>query len=181
MRTFFALQNQYWLITPSRRVSHELVSLCLGSWADYWGKPWSDSPHQHWDQVLLLPSQAIGKTLAWLKMQHVPWRCFSSCPSWTVLTALCVAFQLISIVTRTNSQNHITTVLWSLHWLPVSKGIEYKIICFTYHCVHKTAPQYLHELVSQSSPPRSFRPSFLCRQNLFRFDENTNTRHSETR
>ena len=30
------------------------------------------------------------------------------------------------IVTRTKSQQHITPVLWSLHWLPVTKWIEYK-------------------------------------------------------
>ena len=33
------------------------------------------------------------------------------------------------IVTRTKSQQHITPVLWSLHWLPVTKRIENKILC----------------------------------------------------
>ena len=36
------------------------------------------------------------------------------------------------IVTRTKSREHITPVRRSLHWLPVTKRIEYKILCLTY-------------------------------------------------
>ena len=32
------------------------------------------------------------------------------------------------IVTRTKSREHITPVLQSLHWLPITKQIEYKIL-----------------------------------------------------
>ena len=48
------------------------------------------------------------------------------------------------IVTRTKSQEHITPVRRSLHWLPVSKQIEYKILFLTYQCAHKTTPQCLY-------------------------------------
>ena len=40
-----------------------------------------------------------------------------------------------------NSWEHITPVLWSLHWLPIFKWIK--------QCMHETVPQYLQELVSQ--------------------------------
>ena len=53
------------------------------------------------------------------------------------------------IVTRTKSWDCITPVLY---WLPVSKQIEYKILCLTCQCVHKTALQYLQELVSLYNP-----------------------------
>ena len=52
------------------------------------------------------------------------------------------------IVTRTKSWGHITPLLQSLHWLPVTKRIEYKILCLTHQCVHKTTPQYLQKLAS---------------------------------
>ena len=57
------------------------------------------------------------------------------------------------IVTRTKSREHITPVLRSMHWLPVTKRIEYKILCLTHQCVHKTTPQYLQELVSNTIHP----------------------------
>ena len=48
------------------------------------------------------------------------------------------------IVTRTKSQQHITPVLWSLHWLPVTKWIEYKSsvspinVCIKlHHSIHR--------------------------------------------
>ena len=64
------------------------------------------------------------------------------------------------IVTRTKSREHITPVLRPLRWLPVTKRIEYKIPCLTYQWVHKTAPQYLQELVSQYNPPCSLPVSY---------------------
>ena len=56
------------------------------------------------------------------------------------------------IVTRTKSREHITPVLQSLHWLPVTKRIDNKILCLTFQCVYKTAPQYPQEPVSQYNP-----------------------------
>ena len=72
------------------------------------------------------------------------------------------------------SEEHITPVLQSLHWLPVTKRIEYKILCFTYRSVQKTASQYLQELVCQYNPPRSLRSSSLYRLSVSGFGENTN-------
>ena len=77
-------------------------------------------------------------------------------------------------MTRTKSQDHITPILQSLHWLPVSKWIEYKILCLTYWCVRKAAPQYLQELVSPHNAPCSLHSSSLCRLSVSEFGENTN-------
>ena len=87
----------------------------------------------------------------------------------------------VRIVTRTKSRDHITPVLRSLHWLPVSKRTEYKILCLTYQCVHKTTPQYLQKLVSAYTPPRSLRSSSLYRFSVSGFGENTNKKHSGAR
>ena len=84
-------------------------------------------------------------------------------------------------MTRTKSQEHITPVLQSSHWHPVTKWIEYKILCLIYQCVHKTATEYLQELVSQYNPPSSLRSSSLCRLSISGFDEDTNEKRSGAR
>jgi hypothetical protein len=46
------------------------------------------------------------------------------------------------IITRTAKYDHIKPVLQSLHWLPVPARIKYKILLFTFKCIHGTAPAY---------------------------------------
>ena len=60
------------------------------------------------------------------------------------------------IVTRSNPE-HITPVLRSLHWLPVEFRIRFKILLFTYKCIHNLAPHYLCSLVTLHQPTRSLR------------------------
>ena len=84
-------------------------------------------------------------------------------------------------VTRIKSRGHIAPVLRLLHWLPVSKRIEYKILFLTYQCVHKIAPEYLQETVSQYNSTRSLGSSSLCRLNVVGFGENTNKKRSGAR
>jgi hypothetical protein len=61
------------------------------------------------------------------------------------------------ILTRTRKFNHITPVLQSLHWLPVTERIDFKILCLTYKCLHDQAPQYLQELIEIYKPSRDLR------------------------
>ena len=43
---------------------------------------------------------------------------------------------------------HITPILFQLHWLPVAKHVEYKILLITYKILSGFAPEYLTDLVS---------------------------------
>ena len=61
------------------------------------------------------------------------------------------------ILTRTKKHEHISPVLKSLHWLPISKRIEYKILTLTFKCLHSLAPSYLKDLIKQHKPGRSLR------------------------
>ena len=54
---------------------------------------------------------------------------------------------------------HITPVLRNLHWLPIHKRIEYKILLLVYKCLHGLAPAYLSQLISLHNPPRILRSS----------------------
>ena len=43
--------------------------------------------------------------------------------------------------------NHITLVLFSLHWLPVAYRIEFKILVLTFKAIYRLAPSYICNLV----------------------------------
>ena len=47
------------------------------------------------------------------------------------------------MITRTKRRDHITPVLVKLHWLPVRRRIEYKMLSHTYRAIHRQAPQYM--------------------------------------
>ena len=47
------------------------------------------------------------------------------------------------LVCSTPRFNHITSVLFSLHLLPVAYRIEFKIIVLTFKAIHQLAPSYI--------------------------------------
>ena len=61
------------------------------------------------------------------------------------------------LLTGTAHRDHITPVLERLHWLPISRRIQYKILTLTYKAIHGSAPAYLRDLVQVYQPPRSLR------------------------
>ena len=63
------------------------------------------------------------------------------------------------IVSGVRRQDHISPTLRDLHWLPVIKRIEHKIMSITYGCIKGIAPSYLRELISRHEPSRELRSS----------------------
>ncbi len=61
------------------------------------------------------------------------------------------------VLTRTRNYDHISLVMSTLHWLPIKHRIEFQILLITYKALNGLAPQYLSELLSHYSPPRSLR------------------------
>ena len=61
------------------------------------------------------------------------------------------------IIMRTKRRDHITPVLIGLHWLPVHRRIEYKILMHTYKALHGVAPQYIRDMLQIYQPTRSLR------------------------
>ncbi len=53
--------------------------------------------------------------------------------------------------------DHITPVLASLHWLPISFRIQFKILLLVFKSLHGLAPQYLSELLHPHAPVRAMR------------------------
>ena len=56
------------------------------------------------------------------------------------------------LVSKTKKSDHIQPVLCSLHWLPVHKRTEFKILCLAYKVLNDMAPVYLNELLSVRAP-----------------------------
>ncbi len=61
------------------------------------------------------------------------------------------------LVTGTHGRDHITPVLFKLHWLPVRYRIKFKLIVLVYQAVHHLGPAYLTSLVTPYAPTRSLR------------------------
>ena len=61
------------------------------------------------------------------------------------------------IITRTHRHEHITPVLADLHWLPVRRRVEFKILVHTFKAIHNEAPLYLRDSVQQYTPRRTLR------------------------
>lgn len=61
------------------------------------------------------------------------------------------------IVSLSPKRNHISPILKDLHWLPIEKRIQYKLLILTYRCLHNRAPIYLKELIVSYTPSRNLR------------------------
>ena len=55
--------------------------------------------------------------------------------------------------------DHLTPALQAPHWLPIRKGIEYKMAVLCYKCIHMLAPKYLCDMISIYTPRRRLRSS----------------------
>lgn len=52
------------------------------------------------------------------------------------------------VLVRARKFDHITPVLKDLHWLPVPKRIDYKILTLVFKALNNTAPKYITDLIS---------------------------------
>ena len=53
--------------------------------------------------------------------------------------------------------DHITPILKDLHWLPIRKRIEFKILLLSFQCMQGCAPLYLRELLVKQANTRTLR------------------------
>ncbi len=61
------------------------------------------------------------------------------------------------IITDAPRRNHITPTLIELHWLPIAKRIDFKVLLLTFKCLIGTGPSYLSELLVRYEPRRTLR------------------------
>ena len=63
------------------------------------------------------------------------------------------------LLTHTSRREHITPVLFKLHWLRIRQRINFKVLVLTFQAIHATGPSYLTELITVKCPVRSLRSS----------------------
>ena len=74
------------------------------------------------------------------------------------LECLCLIFFALFIGTSNRHlREHITPVLFALHWLPIRQRIQFKLLLLVYRCTHQLGPVYLTDLVVPYVPARSLR------------------------
>ena len=63
------------------------------------------------------------------------------------------------IVVRKGIEEESRQILQDLHWLPITRRVEFKIVCIAYKCLNDSAPLYLRELIEPYQPSRVLRSS----------------------
>ena len=52
------------------------------------------------------------------------------------------------VVILTRKREHITPVLYNLHWLPIKQRITYKLLLLTYKALNGLAPEHISDLIN---------------------------------
>ena len=78
------------------------------------------------------------------------------------------------VITRASRYSHITDTLKRLHWLPISKRCQFKILVMSFKVLHNTAPTYLCDILKWYRPARLLRSASTtslvpCRHRTIRF------------
>ncbi len=61
------------------------------------------------------------------------------------------------LLTRTRTYEHITPVLRSLHWLPVTFRIDFKVLLLVYKSLNGLGPKYMSDMLTEYKPNRPLR------------------------
>ena len=61
------------------------------------------------------------------------------------------------VLTRTRKSEHITPVLYSLHWLPINQRIIFKVLLLVHKAINTTGPTYLQDLLTPHFTSRTLR------------------------
>ncbi len=77
------------------------------------------------------------------------------CPVSSIYKPQIVQNAAARVLTRSRKYDHITSILQSLHWLPIKFRISYKILLLAYKALNDLAPAYLTNLLSRYNPTRS--------------------------
>ena len=62
-----------------------------------------------------------------------------------------------TLICRARSRDHVTPLLFELHWSPISARITYKILLLTYRALHGLSETYLTDLLQPYVPRRQLR------------------------
>ena len=78
-------------------------------------------------------------------------------PAHTVIAVQRVQNSAARLVAGARSYDSITSILWSLHWLPTAYRCHFKIFILTFKALHGQAPAYVVDMLTPYTPQRSLR------------------------
>ena len=79
------------------------------------------------------------------------------CPQYILDKLQKVQNEAARLVCKAKKSDHIHPFLKTLHWLPVTHHIQYKISTICFNSISGTAPQYLSDLLQLYTPARQVR------------------------
>ncbi len=81
----------------------------------------------------------------------------TSLPKKTIRQLQLIQNAAARILTRTRKSEHITPVLRSLHWLPVTFRIDFKVLLLIYKSLNGLGPKYIADMLTEYKPNRPLR------------------------
>ena len=82
---------------------------------------------------------------------------FTGLPTKTIKPLQIIQNAAARLLTRTKRKDHITPILKSLHWLPVTYRIDFKVILLAFKSLNGQGSLYIAEMFEKYSPSRSLR------------------------
>ena len=87
----------------------------------------------------------------------------SGCPQYLLDTLQKVQNAAARLVCKAKKSDHIHPILKTLHWLPVTHRIQYKISTVCFNSISGTTPQYLPDPLQLYTPARQLRSASSTR------------------
>ncbi len=84
---------------------------------------------------------------------------FTGLPKKSIRQLHLIQIAAAEVLTNTKKMDHISSVLRSFHWLPVSHNIDFKILLLGYNALNGLGPKYITYLLQNYKPPRPLRSS----------------------
>ena len=107
----------------------------------------------------LLTTQATQTLVCSLVLSRLDYcnSLLSGCPQYLLDKLQKVQNAVARLVCKAKKSDHIHPILATLHWLPVTHRIQYKISTICFNSISGTAPQYLSDLLQPYTPARQLR------------------------
>ena len=140
------------MAAPSRRNHLSATSVLYVTAQCQWRRSYAVSAR--WHTVTFAASQRSGRAcpplLAKLSL-------FYGLPETQLRKLQMVQNSAAMLNTGTRRRDHITPVLFSLHWLPFRQRIEFKLLLLVFRAAHHLCPVYLSSLVIPYTSTRTLR------------------------